>query len=65
MSPIQKGKYRHYKGHLYGVTGTARHCETLEDMGLVQQDHVYYLGTADYLKNLKALLQKIKRQILA
>ncbi len=22
---IQKGKYRHYKGNLYEVTGTARH----------------------------------------
>jgi hypothetical protein len=32
MSAIQKGKYRHYKGHLYEVTGTARHAETLEDM---------------------------------
>ena len=32
MSSIQKGKYRHYKGHLYEVTGTARHSETLEDM---------------------------------
>ena len=32
MSAIQKGKYRHYKGNLYEVTGTARHCETLEDM---------------------------------
>lgn len=29
---IQKGKYRHYKGNLYEVTGTARHSETLENM---------------------------------
>ena len=32
MTPIKMGKYRHYKGHLYEVTGTARHSETLEDM---------------------------------
>ncbi len=31
----------------------------------IQQAHVYYLGTANYLKNLKVLLQKIKRRILA
>ncbi len=32
---IQKGKYRHYKGHLYEVTGTARHSETLEDIVMI------------------------------
>ncbi len=34
MSAIQKGKYRHYKGHLYEVTGTAHHSETLEDIAV-------------------------------
>lgn len=29
---IQIGKYRHHKGYLYEVTGTARHSETLEEM---------------------------------
>jgi len=29
---IKKGKYRHYKGHLYKVVGLARHSETLEWM---------------------------------
>ena len=28
------GRYRHYKGMLYKVVGTVRHCETLEPMTL-------------------------------
>ncbi|OOG59017.1 DUF1653 domain-containing protein [Polaromonas sp. C04] len=28
------GRYRHYKGHLYEVVGTARHSETLEPLTL-------------------------------
>ncbi len=29
---IAKGRYRHYKGNEYEVTGIARHSETLEPM---------------------------------
>ncbi len=32
MRQIIPGKYRHYKGKEYEVTGVARHSETLEEM---------------------------------
>lgn len=32
MNPIKPGKYRHYKGGLYEVTGIAQHSETLEKL---------------------------------
>lgn len=32
MEEIRPGIYRHYKGGLYEVTGTASHSETLEPM---------------------------------
>jgi len=37
MADIKTGRYRHYKGHLYEVSGLARHSETLEDMVIYRQ----------------------------
>ena len=34
MEKLKPGVYRHYKGNLYEVIGTARHSETLEEFAL-------------------------------
>lgn len=57
MSTITKGKYRHYKGHLYEVTGTARHCETLEDMVVYK---ALYGDFGIWVRPLKMFLEDIE-----
>jgi hypothetical protein len=34
MANLKPGRYRHYKGNLYELTGIARHSETLEKMAV-------------------------------
>jgi hypothetical protein len=57
MNTLQKGKYRHYKGHLYEVTGTARHSETLEDMVIYK---ALYGDFGLWVRPLKMFLEDIK-----
>lgn len=32
VTPLKKGRYRHYKGNFYEVLGVARHSETLDEV---------------------------------
>lgn len=57
MTTIKKGKYRHYKGHLYDVTGTARHSETLEDMVIYK---ALYGDFEIWVRPLKMFLEDIE-----
>lgn len=43
---IRKGKYRHYKGKEYEVTGMATHSETLEEMVIYRA--LYASETSEY-----------------
>jgi cupin 2 domain-containing protein len=38
-TPIDPGRYRHYKGKDYFVLGTARHSETLEELVVYRQEY--------------------------
>ena len=38
-TPIQPGRYRHFKGNEYTVIGTARHSETLEEHVVYRQEY--------------------------
>ena len=47
MSKIKKGLWRHFKGNLYEVIGTARHSETVEEMVIYKALY----ESADFGKN--------------
>lgn len=57
MNTIQKGKYRHYKGHLYEVTATVRHSETLEDMVIYK---ALYGDFGIWVRPLKMFLEDVE-----
>jgi hypothetical protein len=57
MTTIQKGKDRHYKGHLYEVTGTARHSELEEDMVVYK---ALYGDFGTWVRPLKMFLEDIE-----
>lgn len=57
MTTIKMGKYRHYKGNLYEVTGTARHSETLEDMVIYK---ALYGEFETWVRPLKMFLENVE-----
>lgn len=38
-TPVQPGRYQHYKGPEYTVLGTARHSETMEELVVYRQEY--------------------------
>lgn len=57
MSIIQKGQYRHYKGNLYEVIGTAIHSETLENMVIYR---ALYGDFAIWVRPIKIFLEDVE-----
>lgn len=61
---IQPGIYRHFKGKLYKVTGTAIHSETLEKMVIYQvlYDDPKFGKNSIWVRPAKMFLEKVDYQ---
>lgn len=57
MNKISKGKYRHYKGHLYDVIDIARNSETMEDMVIYK---ALYGDFGIWVRPLKMFLENVE-----
>lgn len=53
---ISSGVYKHYKGGVYKVLGTAKHTETLEEMVVYQ---ALYGDNAMWIRPLKMFLEEV------
>lgn len=56
---LKTGKYKHYKGKLYDVIGTARHSETLEEL-VVYKALYQPEGENLWVRPLKMFLEEIE-----
>jgi hypothetical protein len=58
---IKIGKYQHYKGKLYQVTGIAIHSETLEEMVIYQAlyDDVKFGKNAVWVRPAKMFIEQV------
>ena len=55
---LKPGKYKHYKGNLYQVLGTARHSETLEEL-VVYKALYQKEGENLWVRPLKMFIEKV------
>jgi hypothetical protein len=58
---IKSGFYRHFKGNLYQVIGTAIHSETLEEMVIYQAlyDDPKFGKNSTWVRPVKMFLEKV------
>jgi hypothetical protein len=65
QSPIQVGRYRHYKGREYVVIGVARHSETQEELVVYRQDYgdrsLWVRPKAMFLESVEVAGQSVPR----
>jgi len=62
MQEVRLGKYRHFKGGLYEVIGTARHSETLEKLVVYKNlyDHPKYGRGSIWVRPKEIFLEQVE-----